>query len=125
MGYEAAMVWAQYLRGYLNEKHRIIEKIAESCGALVRRAYGGSTAKGKWQAGPRQVIICRGAEYFRRARRGGSSFRELGRLVMSLRRLYLSLVRVVRTDKLVADVETMFSAIADSIYNGQLSKLES
>ena len=28
-------------------------------------------------------------------------------------------------DKLVADVETMFSAIADSIYKGQLSKLES
>ena len=44
---------------------------------------------------------------------------------MSLRSLYLSLVRVSRMDKLVADVETRFSAIADSIYNGQLSKLES
>jgi hypothetical protein len=107
------------------ENTGIIEKIAESVvpssGVLMdalRLKPSGKLDRGR-------LLYVRGAEYFRRARRGGSSFRELGRLVMSLRSLYLSLVRESRMDKLVADVETMFSAIADSIDNGQLSKLES
>jgi hypothetical protein len=37
--------------------------------------------------GRNRLSSVRGAEYLRRARRGGSSFRELGRLVMSLHSL--------------------------------------
>ena len=66
----------------------------------------------------------RGAQYLRRARRDGSSFENLGQLAMSSRRLYRNLARESRMDKLLRDVEAMFSAIADSIYKGQVPEWE-
>lgn len=104
--------------GILNK----IADCAEPSSAVFFDALG-PTPNGK--LGRNRLSSVRGAEYLRRVRRGGSSFRERRRLVMSWRSLYRSLVCESRMDKLVAEVETMFSAIADAIYKRQLPKLES
>ena len=66
----------------------IIEKIAESVVPSSGVFMGALRLKPSGKLDRSRLSSVRGAEYFRRARRGGSSFRDLGRLVMSLHSLY-------------------------------------
>ena len=71
-----------------------------------------------------RLSYVRGAEFFRRARLWWIVLPKSGPVANAIAQTVRGFVKESAMDKFLADVEAMFSAIADSIYKRQLPKLE-